>query len=654
MQKLKRAVHLDFHTLPGIYNFGENFDAEEFAERLFRAEVTLINMFFQCNIGHVYYPTKIGVPYPEMRGDMFGDIVRECKKRGIRVVGYTNTAINHVQALLHPEWIRADKEGRRLRENPESNNFSRPMCFNNEEYRTYLSSLIREVMERYDIDGIFADCMNPVPFCYCEKCRADMEKMGLDIENENHVRYFSYQTFKEFAHMIRATVPEGKLCQQTGVPFDWDEAKFVSTHGELECLPGGSWGYDFFGPQVAYMRKCRDEVLYMTGRFQKSWGDFGGYKTKASMENDCFDALCQGVQVSIGDHLHPKGNLDPKLYETIGEIYKRIKKYEPYTDGANYRAEIGILNDKTAVTKTEMRGGLGRNPSVTGAARMLAELGYGFDVLNEDMDFSPYPILILPDALFMTDNLKNKLSLYVAGGGRVLSSGEAGLLNDKSAFACPAWSFLTFEGMDESNSSYYEEEGRAISMYCHGILMTSYYKTRDYIKPYFNRHWNGEHGYFYTPPEKATGQAAVAEKDGVCHICFRIFESYNMFSYVEHKKLVQDILKRFLPLPLLKKKDLPSTLRATLTGKDAYDLLHIKTSYPEKRGRSMCVIEEHVVLPKGRRIWVRGEYKAAYRLPEKTPIPVLYQDGYTEVMLPEIEGYAMFLLERTEKVSETP
>ncbi len=321
MDKLKRGIHIDFHTLPGIYNFGENFDAEVFADRLQKANVEIINTFFQCNIGHVYYPTKIGVPYPDMKGDLFGDIVRECKKRNIKVVGYTNTSINHVQAILHPEWQRVDSEGRVRRENTITSSFFRTLCFNNEGYQNYITSLIKEMMEIYDIDGVFADCMTPNPFCYCPKCTKEMIEEGLDITNENHVRYFAWKKFKNFARLLRDAVPEGKLMQQTGVPFDWDGAVDVSTHGELECLPAGRWGFDFFGPQVAYMRKCRDEILYMSGRFQYNWGDFGGFKSKAAMENDCFDALLNGVQVSIGDHMHPAGNPDKGLYEEIGEIF---------------------------------------------------------------------------------------------------------------------------------------------------------------------------------------------------------------------------------------------------------------------------------------------------------------------------------------------
>lgn len=643
--ELKRAIHIDFHTMPGIYDFGHDFDAVEFAETLEKAHVTIINMFFQCNIGYVYYPTKIGVPYPNMKGDMFGDVVRECHKRNIKIVGYTNTSLNHTQALLHPEWCRIDESGH-INNMERGSHFFRTMCYNNPGYRAYLSSLIKEVFEKYDIDGIFADCMNPNPYCHCPKCTADMKRLGLDIHNENHWRYLAYKSFYEFARMIRDAVPEGKLCQQTGVPFDDPKVMDVSSHGEVECLPSGSWGYDFFGTQVAYMRKFRDPILYMTGRFQSSWADFGGYKGKISLENDCFEALQNGAQVSIGDHMHPARNINRAMYKDIGEIFERVMEYEPWIDNTKYLAEVAILNDETYIGKEEMRGGLGRNVSVRGAGRMLQELKYDFDVINENLDFAPYKLIIVPDEIYLSEHLEKKLEAFVESGGKVLSSGWAGVRD--GAFPMPAWQFIQVDGKEETEDSYYTlpEDEMVRSMYAGGILMHAEDGQGQHIPPYFERGWNGEHYNAYLPPEKPSGHCVVAQRGNVCHISFQIFRAYFMKAAVFHKKLVASILEELLPNPQVKCRNIPSTARVTLTGAEDYNLLHIKTSYPEKRGDKMCIIEEHVVLPAGREVYVRGEYRDVYRLPEKTPVDFTVEDGYTKVILPEICGYDMFLLEK--------
>ena len=44
MQKMIRAIHFDFHTLPEIPDLCDNFNAEEFAQDLADAKVTYINL----------------------------------------------------------------------------------------------------------------------------------------------------------------------------------------------------------------------------------------------------------------------------------------------------------------------------------------------------------------------------------------------------------------------------------------------------------------------------------------------------------------------------------------------------------------------------------------------------------------------------------
>ena len=83
LKPIKRAVHFDFHTMPGIDNICENFDAEKFAQQMADANVGYINFFARCNIGFSYYPTKVGTQYPGLKINMLGDVVRECMNRGV-------------------------------------------------------------------------------------------------------------------------------------------------------------------------------------------------------------------------------------------------------------------------------------------------------------------------------------------------------------------------------------------------------------------------------------------------------------------------------------------------------------------------------------------------------------------------------------------
>jgi len=637
MNSIKRAVHFDFHTMPGIYDFNRDWDAAAYAQRLADAHVTYINMFAQCNLGFAYYPTKIGIPYPGMKGDMFGDLLEECHKRGIRVTAYINVGLNHEQARRHADWCQVNKDGQILWGNRDGS-FFRTMCYNAPGYRKYLLDTIAEICA-YPIDGLFCDCMGLRP-CYCTKCTDDMLERGIDLNDEKAVTDFSYEQILKISADIRDILgPDRNLMLNAGV--HWDLRK-LEKHIEVECLPSGGWGYDTFPKQAAYARNIQDTVLYMTGRFQAGWGDFGGYKTVASIENDCWDAVMNGCGLMIGDHMHPAEIEERDIYRDIGNIYAKFMRYEPWTDKCSYLPEIGVLTDS--------KGPL--NESYAGLARMLGELKYNFDIVNVEGDFSRFDVLILPDDLRCDEKLTLKLRAHRAKGGKILTTGFSGLIPGDSMWALDYR--FAYEGHDPSNVSYFTfknlPEGTADmrwSDYSEGILMKAAPDDvlAEHWKPYFNKGWNGQHGVRYVPPEKKTGHAAAAIHGNTAHIAFRIFDAYAQHAMREHKRLVQQILEQFIPEKLLKTERLNSTARVTATGCDEFTLVHCKVDYPEVRGK-MGIVEEHNVQAAGAKISLRGEYKSVCILPDETPLEAVYENGYTTVTLPEFTGFVMLKFER--------
>ena len=639
MRTIHRAVHFDFHTMPGIYDINRDFDAAVFADRLARAEVDYINFFAHCNLGFAYYPTKIGIPYPGLKGDMFGDILRECHARDIGVTAYINIGLMHEQLRLHPEWCRISADGRIYRDPEINQNFFRTTCYNSDGYHDFLLSIIREICT-YDIDGLFCDCMHYFP-CHCDKCTRDMVARGIDIRDEKAVLEFDKDVMMRVSKEIKDIVGPNRYLYLNGMPyFDY---RNLHTHVEIECLPSGGWGYDFFWPHASYARNIQDVCLYMTGRFQASWGDFGGYKGKISLENDVYDALCNNFIPSVGDHMHPAENINADIYRDVGEIYRRVKEYQKYTFGAKYVSDIGVLTNSAGYLEDEY----------AGLARMLGELQLGFDIIHESMSLDRFKLVILPDKLQVGKALKEKLERFIHQGGKVLSTGFGGLNETADAFALEEYP-IDFLGKDESNASYFTftnlPKGSADmpwSMYDEAILM----KARrpedvraEYVKPYFNKHWDGMHYYYYTPPEKKTGHDVAVAGDSVAHICFNIFSAYAKAAMREHKLLVQQLIAELLPDPVVHvESGIPSTARVTVTSKDQSLFLHVKVTYPEPRGK-FDIVEEHATLKSGAVLRIRGEYQSVCRLPDEAPVKSRVENGHTIIELPEITGYDLFRL----------
>ena len=113
----------------------------------------------------------------------------------------------------------------------------------------------------------------------------------------------------------------------------------------------------------------------------------------------------------------------------------------------------------------------------------------------------------------------------------------------------------------------------------------------------------------------------------------------------DRRELIASLIDELLPDRLICPETLPSTSRATLRYGEKGDLLHVKTTFPEHWG-SRGIIDEHVTLPAGRKLSVKGEYRKVSVLPEGTEVSSAVRDGRTEITLPEITGYLPFLLEK--------
>ena len=251
---------------------------------------------------------------------------------------------------------------------------------------------------------------------------------------------------------------------------------------------------------------------------------------------------------------------------------------------------------------------------------------------NEDGSFDGYRLIVIPDGINMTENLVRKLKNFK---GAIISAGRSYADSDP-------WSFFTAEE-DTNTDGYYSICGEVYGQYSVAVKMKSDYSVADYVEPYFRREFDGTHAYFYNPPKDCIGYSSIAMKDSVAHFGFKPFEAYLSCGAMHIKNTVKSVIDKLLPDPLIRAGELPSTARATVMKCPEGVLLHIKTTVPEHRG-TLGIIEEHSILPSGKRIGVKGEYSKAYLLPSMTEISVTVKDGYTELTLPEIVGYAPFLL----------
>ena len=653
----RRAIHLDFHTMPDIQDVGRDFDPEGFAATLHRAHVDYITVFAKCNLGFAYYPTRVGIVHPSLKRDMLGPMVEACHRRGIRVAAYFNAGLDHENALRHRDWCKLTPKGE-VYEMPKlwifGSNFFRNMCFQSG-YRDYLLAMIDEVLTDYPVDGLFLDCICKEFPCLGAECVEVMEQHGWDPGRPEDVQRCCAWVTESFMTEVSRLVAR-RCRRRRGFKLYFNGAGYPRqpTHLELEILPTGGWGYDYLPSAIRYARTLGKPYFTMTGRFHGSWGDFGGLRPDASLAFDCFNSLANGGSCSIGDHMHPRGALDPEVYRRIGDLFGRVQELEPWTFGARARTEIAVLDPSLSDNTPSAH-----PTSRQGAARMLMELKYQFDVCDGTADLRGYRLVILPDFVPVDARLHQKLQAFLKAGGCLISSGEAGLDPGKTAFALSEYS-LKYGGPDPFNTLFFKPS-HAIArdlpdlwttIYQTGIVMTSRRGARSLARlalPYFNKWaWNWKHENYYVPPEKMARRPAVAQCGAsIIHIAFPVFGAYFEHAVTAYKYLIRNCIERLMPNPLLQVPDLPSFAQATLTEHDGRRLVHLLAYVPELRGRQYQIIEEPIQL-RNVRVGLRiddAPVRQVYLAPSRQPLEYTLTDGYLWTTVPAVNGYQLVVTE---------
>ncbi len=651
----KRAVHFDFHTMPGCNDIGSRFNAEEFVATLKKAKVEYINFFAKCNLGFCYYPTKIGMIYPELQFDLLGEIIHACQADGIRVAVYFNAGLSHEEALRHREWCIVNQQGQ-VYEFDKMDHWFRKLCFNSG-YREHLLALVEEVLSNYPVDGLIFDSMNVAP-CYGIECLEKMQARGLDPRSQQAVEEFAHETKLSMKQDIETLVKTHRD-DDIYLYFLGVEACYQPTHIELEVLPQGGWGYDYLPSRIRYIRTLGKPYSTMTGRFQRSWGDMGGIRPEAALFYDCINSVANGGACCIGDHLAPQCALEPAVFDMIGRVYTRLADMDEWTENAKPLAEIAILAPWLGkdAHKPEQHMEI-----LAGASRMLLELGCQYDVIDGDAYFSGYQVLFLPDNVRLSSKLAAKLSEYIDNGGSIICSGHSGLDEDGKHFAMPeSANAVEFMGPETFNYTFLhcsEElaEGlpsMGLAVYEQGIAIKA---RNDGVaratlgRGYFNyAEWDFKHEYLYIPEKEMTDHAAVVSSasENLWHLAFPVALNYYNHAPVYYKNLLKNILKRRLPRPLLEVTNLPSYGVATVTTQPQRRMIHLMCYVPEKRGRIMEIVEEPSVAI-DLVIRLRTDSKKTSRVylaPSRQEVAYVEEEGYLQFKLDKLVGYQLIVVE---------
>lgn len=595
-----RQIHLDFHTSPAIPGIGEEFDKAQWQEALRVGHVDSITCFSKCHHGWSYHPTQVGRIHPHLNFDLLRAQMDASKEIGVNVPIYVSAGVDNVMGEEHPEWREIGINGAFVGwTGPINKAGFMTMCFNSP-YLDYLCDQIREAVRLFpEANGVFLDIIFQGECC-CRWCLEYMAEHGLDADKpedrqacarEGLMRYY-----RETTAACRCDDPDMPVFHNSGhVSKGRRDILRYFSHLELESLPTGGWGYDHFPLSAKYSSKLGLDYLGMTGKFHTTWGEFGGFKHPNALRYECAAIIANGAKISVGDQLHPSGEMDMSTYRLVGEGYAEVEAKEKWCDDVTCVADIGVLS-------SEAESGT-RDPD-TGAGRVLLESHLLFDLLDREMDFSPYKLLVLPDSILIDEVLKVKVNAYLARGGKLLLSGRSGLAKDGSGFAFDIGG--EFAGESPFHPDYVELDGLAPEWLSSPLVM---YMKSQQVKPtsgevlarirepYFNRTWKHFCSHQHAPAAELSSYAAALRKGNVLYLAHPVFSTYYAMGAVAYKDYAANAIRALIGDELILTTNMPSTARVTLmkqAGENRY-VLHLLYANTIARGAAAQLSPEGYV-----------------------------------------------------------
>ena len=593
-----RQVHLDFHT-NGTLPVGKNFSKKQFAEALKLGHVNSITVFSKCHHGWSYHPTDVNEMHPELDFDLLAAQLEVCKELDVNAPVYISAGYDEKEFVKHPEWhYHRSADPADVKEYEDEVHFH-TLCFNTG-YLDLLCAQIEEVMQRYNPCGIFLDIVHSKE-CYCAKCRADMLELGLDINNADDRAAFADRVYRNYIESTNAVV---RKYSSTATIFHngghIPKGDYVSinsnTHLELESLPTGGWGYDHFPLSAAYVRTLKNtDFLGMTGKFHQSWGEFGGFKHPNALIYETALSVANGAGCSIGDQMHPLGEMNLATYGLIGKAYALIEEKEPWLNNAVNVADIAVFSAESLTGDRDIN-------ADTGANRMLLECNYLYNFIDEKADISDYKLLILPDVAGLSDAMLDKINSFIADGGKVIATGEAIVRDGKFILDTGA----EYIGRNEFSPTYFIPSFETVNgsteylMRCDSFRIEA--KDCQVVaygqNPYFNR--TAEHfcSHAHAPNNPEGSYPAAVIKGNVAYIGWDIFSAYANHGHLCFKELFRFITARMIGDDATVYASIPDKAVVTYTRQEneKRNILHLLFAHTTVRGRNTEVIEDTVPL----------------------------------------------------------
>lgn len=399
-----------------------------------------------------YYPTQVPLHHRSAwmgSSDPFGYLVDGCRKMNMAVIARTDphAARDDVYEQF-PDRIAVDKEGNKRR------HWSNPelwvTCCLGSHNLEFMTDIHKEIMERYDIDGIFSNRWAGSGTCFCDNCRRDFKAYsGMEIPSSSNPRDPEYNEYVKWRNLrlkeiwvLWDNVIRKQNALARFIPNGYPDKTVTRQLSDIVFTDHQARnGYTFPWSNGKGAKELRSAIgmkplggIFSVGiEEQYRWKD--SVQTEAEIRIWVAEGTANGMRpwfTKFGGYIYDKRWLG--VVEKIYTNYHRIEKYLRNTAPmarvgvifSNYDSQYGSENWQQNSTQHE-----------SGMYHALLENRIPFEMVNDqylDQDqLKHFKLLILPNVATLSERQCNQLTAFVENGGSLLATYETSLYDENGS-----------------------------------------------------------------------------------------------------------------------------------------------------------------------------------------------------------------------------
>ncbi len=403
-----------------------------------------------------FYPTAVPLHYRSKylgSSDPFGDFVSGCRGLGMNVIARTDPHAMHEAAYrAHPEWAAVDAQGK-PRKHWAMQDYWVTCCLGPYSLE-FMRDVTREIVTRYDVDGVFSNRWHGSGKCFCRFCQDSFRKAtGLAIPQSNSLADPAQRQYLEW-HQARLFDVWDLLDKE--VRALRPKASFIANAGggalsELDMDGIGRRAETLFADRQARRGLMAPWANGMTGKeYRAVMGNkaIGGivsvgveepYRWKDSVQSG--EEIRLWFAEGIANGLRPwftKFNakvIDERWMPAVEAVYQWHWRNEKYLRNTAPVARVAMVySQQTAHYYGGEQARALVEDALLGMYQALVEARIPFEMVHDRRldaaTLAPFQTLLLPNIACLSEAQCAQIRAFAARGGSVVATGETSLYDE--------------------------------------------------------------------------------------------------------------------------------------------------------------------------------------------------------------------------------